>query len=150
MSYEQIRQYSHHQEKSASRLIEMAILLERCAQFLQQVIIAIPSQDYEKRFEYTDKVIVILNSLQGTLAIHHSEEAKAFHEFFSNAITLLVQVNLKEDPQLCLKIREKLLEMANLWRDADKTNYPSSKEPHLDSTNLTQDALPLKPIFVKA
>lgn len=128
MSYQKIRSYAKIENSAVSKLIEMAILLERCAAFLQQAGIAIAAEDFEARFTATDKVIVIMCSLQSNLAVEQSEEAKEFHSFFGNVVSLLVQVNLKNDAKLCSQIREKLLEMSYLWREADKTLTPPSQD----------------------
>lgn len=140
MTYDQIRKYSQMQEKSASQLIEMAIILERCAQFLQRAIMAIEVHDYEERFINTDKVMVIMGTLQSILAVDRSEEAQGFHQFFENVVTLLVFVNVQDDAALCAKIREKLIDMADLWRAADKTMRPV----------LRNEVSPDKPTFLNA
>lgn len=128
MSYQKIRSYAKVENSAASKLIEMAILLERCAAFLQQAGTAITTEAFEERFIAIDKVIVIMCSLQSNLAVDQFEEAKEFHAFFGNVVSLLVQVNLKNDVKLCSQIREKLIEMASLWREADKTLTTSSSD----------------------
>lgn len=144
MSYQKIRSYTKIENSSVSKLIEMAILLERCATFLQQACGAIAREDFEGRFIATDKVIVLMSSLQNVLAVDRTQEAKEFHAFFGNVISLLVQVNLKNDIKLCMQIREKLIEMAQLWREADKTLVSTvndalgdvTKDTHLESLQI--------------
>lgn len=121
MYQRQFKKYNTLENASSSKLIQVAILLENCAQLLQKTIVALETKQYEERFLYIDKTIIILGAIQDVLATDRSGMARDLNTYFQNTIQLLTQVSIQEDIDLCKMVRERLIEMAQIWRDADKT-----------------------------
>lgn len=111
------------------------MLLENCGQLLQKTGKAIEAKNYEERYLLIDKVMLILSAIQDILATDRSTMANNLNTYFQNTITLLVQVNVQEDLALCQLVRERLLEMAQIWRDADRTLAPQESAPPPQNTS---------------
>lgn len=117
----QMRNYRSMESMTTSKLIQVALLLENCGQLLQKTIVAMEEKNYEERYLLIDKVMIILSAIQDTLATDRSDMANNLNTYFQNTITLLTQVSLQEDINLCKLVRERLIEMAQIWREADQT-----------------------------
>lgn len=128
MSYQKLRHYHQAESTSVSKLVQVAILLEYCAQLLQRTLIAIDQGDIEERFNTTDKVTVVISSIQGALAVERSEDAQALNTFFQNVISILIRINTENDKEMCELLRERLLEMGSIWRSADRTLTPQQPQ----------------------
>lgn len=135
MYHKQFRNYSSVESSSSSKLIQVAMLLENCGQLLQKTGMAIEAKNYEERYLLIDKVMLILSAIQDILATDRSTMANNLNTYFQNTITLLVQVNVQEDLALCQLVRERLLEMAQIWRDADRTLTPQESAPPPQNTS---------------
>lgn len=135
MYHKQFRNYSSVESSSSSKLIQVAMLLENCGQLLQKTCVAIEAKNYEERYLFIDKVMLILSAIQDILATDRSTMANNLNTYFQNTITLLVQVNVQEDLALCQLVRERLLEMAQIWRDADRTLIPQESAPPPQNTS---------------
>lgn len=140
MYHKQLRNYGVMESTSASKLIQVAMLLENCGQLLQKTGLAIEEKNYEERYLLIDKVMLILSAIQDILATDRSTMANSLNTYFQNTITLLVQVNVQEDLALCHLVRERLIEMAQIWRDADRTLAPQESAPVPQNTS-TQDSI---------
>lgn len=114
-----LRQYQRSQATIATPLGQIAILLDHTASLMRRIKIAVESKDYEARYHATDKAIVILSSIQSSLAVDKTEEAADLSRFFQEMILFILDVNIKEDLQLCQDIEVALSEMAEVWRTAD-------------------------------
>lgn len=121
MYHKQFKNYRTAESSSASKLIQVAILLENCGQLLQKASLAIEEKKYEERYILIDKVMLILSAIQDILATDKSTMAKNLNTYFQKTITLLVQVNMQEDVTICNLVRERLIDMAQIWREADRT-----------------------------
>ncbi|WP_010297301.1 flagellar export chaperone FliS [Candidatus Odyssella thessalonicensis] len=138
--YNKMRTYRRVEAMTASKIAQVAILLEHCAELLRRTKVAIEVKDYEQRYLCTEKVMVILSSIQSSLAIETSAEAVELNAFFNTMIIALLDINLKQEAALCEKVEFALAEMASIWRLADshtrieeKTN---SSSPEAGSLSL--------------
>ena len=116
-----LRQYQMSQAAISTPIGQVAILLEHCAKLMRRIKIAIESKDYEARYNATDKAIVIISSIQGSLAVDLTVEAAELNTFFQQMILFILDINMKEDLQLCQDVEVALSEMADVWRTADAT-----------------------------
>lgn len=116
-----LRQYQMSQAAISTPIGQVAILLEHCAKLMRRIKIAIESKDYEARYNATDKAIVIISSIQGSLAVDRTIEAAELNTFFQHMILFILDINMKEDLQLCQDVEIALSEMADVWRTADAT-----------------------------
>ncbi len=116
-----LRQYQMSQAAISTPIGQIAILLEHCAKLMRRIKIAIESKDYEARYNATDKAIVIISSIQGSLAVDLTVEAAELNTFFQQMILFILDINMKEDLQLCQDVEVALSEMADVWRTADAT-----------------------------
>lgn len=114
-----LRQYQRSQAVISTPVAQVAILLEHCAALMRRIKIAIDNKDYENRYHATDKAIVILSSIQSCLAVDQTSEAAELNRFFQQMIVLILEINLKDDIQLCHDVETALSEMADVWRTAD-------------------------------
>lgn len=117
-----LRQYQRSQATIATPLGQIAILLDHTASLMRRIKIAVESKDYEARYHATDKAMVILSSIQSSLAVDKTEEAAELSRFFQEMILFILDVNIKEDLQLCQDIEVALSEMAEVWRTADQNS----------------------------
>ena len=117
-----LRQYQRSQAATATPLGHIAILLDHTASLMRRIKIAVESKDYEARYHATDKAMVILSSIQSSLAVDKTEEAAELSRFFQEMILFILDVNIKEDLQLCQDIEVALSEMAEVWRTADQNS----------------------------
>ncbi len=115
----QLRQYQRSQAAIATPLGQIAILLDHCAGLMRRVKVAVEAKDYEGRYNATDKAIVIISSIQSSLAVDRTSEAAELSRFFQEMILFILDVNMKEDLQLCQDVEVALTEMADVWRVAD-------------------------------
>lgn len=115
----QLRQYQRSQAAIATPLGQIAILLDHCAGLMRRVKVAVEAKDYEGRYNATDKAIVIISSIQSSLAVDRTPEAAELSRFFQEMILFILDVNMKEDLQLCQDVEVALTEMADVWRVAD-------------------------------
>ncbi|MBX3487750.1 MAG: flagellar protein FliS [Candidatus Paracaedibacteraceae bacterium] len=115
----QLRQYQRSQAAIATPLGQIAILLDHCAGLMRRVKVAVEAKDYEGRYNATDKAIVIISSIQSSLAVDRTPEAAELSRFFQEMILFILEVNMKEDLQLCQDVEVALTEMADVWRVAD-------------------------------
>lgn len=140
MYYKQLRQYQKAEAITSSQLVKVAILLEHCAALLRQTKVALETKDYEKRFICTDKIIILIGSIQDCLVVDRSPEIMEIRDFFNNMISLIIKMNLKQDIELCGQLEVALTEMAAVWRLADSNQSLSQSsdtavEHHIE-TNL--------------
>lgn len=142
MYHKQMRNYSATASSSGSKLTQVAMLLENCGHLLKKASVAIEEKNYEERYILTDKVMIILSAIQDVLATDRSSMARDLNTYFQNSLTLLVQINAHEDLALCNLLRDRLIEMAQIWRDADRTLVDQKLTPSLDRKN--QDTLEIR------
>ncbi len=137
----QMRHYHKIEAITASKMVQVAILLDHCAGLLRRAKIAIETKDYEQRHYCIDKVMVIISSIQSSLAVDRSPEIGEISNFFNNIIAFLLEITLKEDAALCQQVQIALLEMASIWRLADshKTASNNTAMPAV-SESLNMDA----------
>ena len=128
-----LRQYQRSQATIATPLGQIAILLDHTAGLMRRIKIAVESKDYEARYHATDKAIVILSSIQSSLAVDKTEEAAELSRFFQEMILFILDVNIKEDLQLCQDVELALNEMAEVWRTADQ----NTKTPDIVDQELS-------------
>ncbi len=128
-----LRQYQRSQAATATPLGHIAILLDHTASLMRRIKIAVESKDYESRYHATDKAIVILSSIQSSLAVDKTEEAADLSRFFQEMILFILDVNIKEDLDLCQDVEVALSEMAEVWRTADQ----NAKTPEVMPPDLS-------------
>lgn len=128
-----LRQYQRSQATIATPLGQIAILLDHTAGLMRRIKIAVESKDYEARYHATDKAMVILSSIQSSLAVDKTEEAAELSRFFQEMILFILDVNIKEDLQLCQDVELALNEMAEVWRTADQ----NTKTPDIVDQELS-------------
>ncbi len=128
-----LRQYQRSQATIATPLGQIAILLDHTASLMRRIKIAVESKDYEARYHATDKAMVILSSIQSSLAVDKTEEAAELSRFFQEMILFILDVNIKEDLQLCQDVELALNEMAEVWRTADQ----NTKTPDIVDQELS-------------
>ncbi len=132
MYHKQMKNYSNAASTSGSKLTQVAMLLENCGHLLKKAAVAIVEKNYEERYILTDKVMIILSAIQDVLATDRSFMARDLNTYFQNSITLLIQINAEEDLDLCNLLRDRLIEMAQIWRDADRTLIDQNPASSLD------------------
>lgn len=120
-----LRQYQRSQAATATPLGQIAMLLDHTAGLMRRIKVAIESKDYESRYHATDKAMVILSSIQSSLAIEKTTEAAELSHFFQEMILFILDINIKEDIQLCQDVEVALSEMADVWRTADQNTKKS-------------------------
>ena len=128
-----LRQYQRSQATIATPLGQIAILLDHTASLMRRIKIAVESKDYEARYHATDKAMVILSSIQSSLAVDKTEEAAELSRFFQEMILFILDVNIKEDLQLCQDVELALNEMAEVLRTADQ----NTKTPDIVDQELS-------------
>lgn len=143
MYHNKIRQYHKTEAVTATKLAQVAILLEHCASLLRKATIAIETKNYEERYLCTDKVMVIINSIQSSLAVDKSAEAVDLNDFFQRIIVLLLEVGLKQNAVLCSQIEVALSEMASVWRLADSNNSQPPIQQQDQPTTQAVDGITL-------
>jgi flagellar biosynthetic protein FliS len=130
-----LRQYQRSQAVIATPLGQVAILLDHCSGLMRRIKVAIEAKDYEGRYNATDKAIVIISSIQASLAVERTAEAVELSKFFQEMILFILDINMKEDLQLCQDVEVALGEMADVWRTADlampKIESPQSEVGHI-------------------
>lgn len=129
-----LRQYQRSQATIATPLGQIALLLNHCSGLMRRIKISIETKDYEARYTATDKAIVIISSIQSSLAVDKTEEAAELSQFFQEMILFILDVNIKEDLRLCQEVELALREMADVWRTADlNTKESEVNEPGLST-----------------
>lgn len=126
-TYNKLQSYRKVGAASASQLEQVSILLEHCAQLTMKVKEAAEHNQYEERFIQTERIMSIICNMQDAFDIENSEHACNMIQFLQNIIAALVQVNLKNEAELCTKIQQVLLDMAQAWRIADLKNREQSQ-----------------------
>ncbi|MBW8310263.1 MAG: flagellar protein FliS [Candidatus Paracaedibacteraceae bacterium] len=122
----QMRHYHKAEAITASKMVQVAILLDHCVGLLRRAKVAIETKDYEQRHHCIDKVMVIISSIQSSLAVDRSPEVGEISNFFNNIVAFLLEVSLKEDAALCEQVQIALSEMASIWRLADSHKVASN------------------------
>lgn len=120
MRLNQSKAYQRVEAISASKIGQVAILLEHCVRLLDESIRAIGDNQIEQRFLKVDQVMVILNTITNNIDQESSSHAKGLSRFFQRMVIGLVDVNINNDAVMCGKIQTCLFEMAKIWRNADK------------------------------
>lgn len=123
-------QYVKAKTEAAGPLEHVAMILDRIAQHTLSAQTAILENRIEDRFIATDKAIILLNGLLGTLKQDGDPQTSIFvqamDDFYREAIAHLFVINNKNDPDLCVKVANSLKEMAQMWRKASKENANTS------------------------
>ncbi len=118
-------QYIKNKVVTSSPLEQVALILDKASQHALTAHKASVDHKIEERFIATDKAIILLNGLLGSLEKNPKPEVKEFvlsmDAFYRQMIVLLMNVNVKQDSTLSLKISKSLQEMAQLWRQADQS-----------------------------
>ncbi|WP_032112605.1 flagellar export chaperone FliS [Candidatus Paracaedibacter symbiosus] len=121
MKLNQTKSYQRVEAISASKLGHVAILLDHCGRLLSKAIQAMKDNQIEERFLNIDRVMVILNTIDNNIDQNSSTYAKGLSRFFQRMVVGLIDVNINNDPVMCGKIQTCIMEMAKIWRNADKT-----------------------------
>lgn len=123
------RNYQRVQAISATKIGQVALLLDHCVRLLDRAIAAIHANQMEDLYLHLDQTIVILCTIENSLDEEASEYAKGLKSFFQKMTRGLQEVLYQGNADLCAKIQTCLLGMANIWHKADKE--PVEKEETL-------------------
>lgn len=120
MKLNQAKRYQRVEAISASKLGQVALLLDCCVGLLSKAIQAIHENKIEERFLNIDQAVVIIMTISNNIDQESSEHAKKLANFFNKMVAGLFEVNNSNDPDLCAKLQVCIQGMAGVWRDADK------------------------------
>lgn len=129
MKFNQTKSYQRVHAISASKIGQVAILLDHCVRLLDKSIHAIQENKIEERYHTIDQAIVIIGTITNNLDQESSVYAKKLITFFTTMVAGLHKVNIENDAELCGKIQTCILEMAKIWYNADKSPESQSDSP---------------------
>lgn len=114
------RNYQRVQAISATKIGQVALLLDHCVRLLDRAIAAIHANQMEDLYLHLDQTIVILCTIENSFNEEASDHAKRLKSFFQKMTRGLQEVLYQGNADLCAKIQTCLLGMANIWHNADK------------------------------
>jgi len=140
-AYKQTQTTSMTEEEPA---IITAKLLEKAAQHLEKAAIAIDENRIEDRVNESNRAIVILTGLQGSLERETEAMAKnadVLDTFFQTMAGLITRMNATNDTNTALSIAKNLHVMAGSWRNLaqQKADYEKQQAQQIEQelgTNL--------------
>ena len=112
---------------------QVAMLFETAARDMEIAKWAIDHEDFEARFNATERVATICSALRGNLDTSTpatAEMSQVYDAFYARMQYLIMQVNLKNDPDLAQAVSESLREMARTWRQVDHQLAQDAGDTH--------------------
>ena len=112
--------YSTNTARYASAGIQVAMLLATVGRHMEAAREAIKSNDFEGRFNATEKAATIISGLRGCLdhsTPEISEVSNTLDAYYANLLTYLTQINIKNDLTLCESVIESVRIMSTTWRE---------------------------------
>ena len=98
------------------------MLYEGAIKFCNIAILGFETKDYEKVNNNIIKVQNIITELRATLDFKYPT-AKDFDVVYEFISSLLVQANIKKDPEMLNQALDQLREMRDLWKEVMKQNH---------------------------
>jgi len=98
------------------------MLYEGAIKFCNVGILGFEQKDYEKVNNNIIKVQNIITELRATLDFKYptAKDFDVVYEYISN---LLIQANIKKDPELLNQALDQIREMRDLWKEVMKQNH---------------------------
>ena len=98
------------------------MLYEGAIKFCNIALLGFEQQDYEKVNNNIIKVQNIITEFRATLDFKY-ETAKDFDTVYEFIGNLLIQANIKKDPELLNQALDQIREMRDLWKEVMKQNH---------------------------
>ena len=115
-------QYSNSKVLTASPAELTLMLYEGAIKFCNIGLLGFETKDYEKVNNNIIKVQNIITELRATLDFKYptAKDFDVVYEYISN---LLVQANIKKDPEMLNQALDQVREMRDLWKEIMKQNH---------------------------
>ena len=98
------------------------MLYDGAIKFCNIAMLGLEKNDYEKASTYIIKVQNIITEFRATLDFKY-ETAKDFDTVYEFIGNLLIQANIKKDPELLNQALDRIREMRDLWKEVMKQNH---------------------------
>lgn len=96
-----------------------------------EIIDAIEHKDFEQRYLKSEEIIRLMVELHSTFSSEPAEGIDlAMRKYCLGNINLLTKINLKNDKDLAVTLKQSFLEVGNMWED-----YQSPSHIHPPSTS---------------
>ena len=93
--------------------------LENCANIMQRVYEAMQAGQIELRYNLTQEVVDIITHLNALVPGDESEPAfNTLHNYFEFAESMMLKVNIKNDPEICKAMEKSFRDVSIAWRQA--------------------------------
>lgn len=116
-----LQRYNASQSRTLKPTDMVGTLFLRCSRWMDDVAENIEAQDYFKRFENSEKVILTLTNLVAVFD-DKSENTKGFvkeiKDFCMLILNYITEINQRENLSLCRQTSMLLKEMGEVWQKA--------------------------------
>lgn len=136
--------YQSTVRQSMNALDATALLLEKAAQSMVQARLAIEEKKIERRFQESEKAFLILGNLEKSL-VWTDDPAQAkiadnLKVYYNDTMTLIMRMNLKNDPKTAQALADSLMTVAQEFKKANALHEETAHQPYSSSEGFTLGA----------